>query len=57
MKHVSESTWERLKGEAAADLYDELHHEPAADVPDDARVAADKPADREDSSDAESADD
>jgi len=57
MKHVSESTWERLKGEAAADLYDELHHEPAADASDDARVGADKPADRDDSSDVEPADD
>ncbi|WP_156109764.1 hypothetical protein [Cryobacterium sp. MLB-32] len=27
MKHVSKSTWERLKEESAADLYDELHHD------------------------------
>ena len=26
MKHVSNSTWERLKEESAVHLYDELHH-------------------------------
>lgn len=27
MKHVSNTTWERLKEESAVHLYDQLHHD------------------------------